>query len=92
MMSFFRNVVLLPLTAGRLSKVGSSYRDGSIASGVLLAVMTAVMSAIIIVHELAPSTDIGIIYINFTVVILGLHILGLVTCQLGCAILIPTQI
>jgi hypothetical protein len=40
MMSFFRNVVLLPLTAGRLIKEGSSSRDGSIASGVLLAFMT----------------------------------------------------
>jgi len=80
MMSFFRNVVLLPLTAGRLIKEGSSYRDGSIATGVLLAFMTAVLSAIIIVQELAPSTDNRIIEINFTVVFLGLHILGLVTC------------
>jgi len=91
MISFFRNVVLLPLTAGRLIKEGSSYRDGSIATGVLLAVMTALCQQLSLC-KLAPSTDIGIIYINFTVVILGLHILGLVTCQLGCAILIPTQI
>jgi cytochrome c biogenesis protein CcdA len=47
---------------------------------VLLAFMTAVLSAIIIVKELTPSTDNEIIYINFIVVILGLHILGLVTC------------
>ena len=79
-MSFFRNVVLLPLTAGRLIKEGSSCRDGSIASGVLLAFMTAVLSAIIIVKELTTSTDNENININFILVIFGLHILGLVTC------------
>ena len=79
-MSLVRNVVLLPLTAGRLIKEGSSCRDGSIASGVILAFMTAVLSAIIIVKELTPSTDNEIINISFIVVILGLHILGLVTC------------
>jgi hypothetical protein len=77
-----RNVVSLPFTAGRLIIEGSSCRDGSIASGLLLALMTAVLSAIIIAKELTPSTDDEIINISFIVVILGLHILGLVIIRL----------
>jgi hypothetical protein len=42
--------------------------------------MTAVLAAIIIVKEITPSTDNEIINISCMVVILGLHILGLVTC------------